>query len=1055
MKQKLFIKKDTVHFTYWFSKSSDSKTNLKFSSLVLILFIGIHLGYSQDDDYYSSTDLYSPTQVINPSMKNPDIAAFEKVNFIPVSNYTGRANITIPIYEIVAGKMSVPITLSYNSSGVKVSDIPSSVGSNWSLNAGGVLSRSTRGMDDFSGGRTITLSNFNKYRTDRGWLSFYREGPLIGKNKYSLGKFDDYHPDLFMANAPGLSVKYYHTKSRVSDNQVVGGYPILFGDSKGIIVKETFGFSDATPWYSYNNPTPITPTNILGLTNATITNINGIKYTFSAPSFSFNSNMGSGRVKFESLQLSSMYDPSTDQPIQFHYQEYGTPQFDVHQSGLVYYKEGENVPSSQSKFTQHLSRRRLKRISWMGGAVKFDYNHQRTDGGDDYALSSITVYDREGNMIKKMKLQYSNFQSSIQSHRPQSRRLRLDKVYQVDAQGNTLPGYKLFYNTSMEMPPRDSYAHDYLGYNNGSYNPSLNKPIPKLYFLKRSTLFPPPLDDNGMITNVKSRVITPFFNSSGSVGLGGNYSLEADLEHAKTYSLTKMIYPTGGITEYEYELNEFYNQGATRKGGGLRIKSQKLIDEYGNEQIMDYIYYEGRINNFPSFAKITTNDCEGSGPQYGNCANVTFENGKVKGIGITTYRTPNSQVELTQGAFVGYTAVTVKNRINNGYTLYRYYTPKDYKNIPSTKKEFRGNGNLLYTLGAGELFADQDVYRGKLRFEIVYDKDHRPITEKRYEYKSKKFDDISLNFYNQSNPKCLRLDRSCDGFEEELKIPIERNLLSKVVTKEYSPSYKNTDPRENPIEEITEVFKTETLYHYDKDYPLLVREIRSLFEQCDENDQSCLPIESSKVEKKIQYAFASSLPFVNELKNQNRLNESMKIWVKENGKIRLQEESHFKKYHTQLINLEKINFFGNGTESSFSDVVTQRTVMGKIEEYQHKNGSFTTNLYAYTGNNLIAVISNARLEEVKNILSTNDISFSELYLTYNTTEIERATTVLREKLPKALVTSYLHKPLVGVTSITDPRGRKQSFYYDSFNRLKMIKDHNGNIVSNNEYHYKN
>lgn len=1048
MKQKICILQDVLPFKNWHCKTS--KQNKKLILLFCVFIFAKQIGYSQGDDDYSSTDLYSPTQVLNPSIKNPDAAAFEKVNFIPVSNYTGRANISIPIYAIVAGKMSVPITLSYNSSGVKVSDIPSSVGSNWALNAGGVLSRSIKGLDDFSRGRTFNY-NYKKYKRDRGWLSLLDKKPLTGaKNKYRLGDMDDFHPDLFTASAPGLSVRYYHTKtSRSLDNEhIFGGEPILFGDSKGVIIKETFGLSTATPWYNYTTSTlePTTPTDILGITKATITNISGIRYTFDAPSFSFNSNLRTGRVNFESLQLTSMYDPSTNQSIQFHYQEYGIRQFDIHPSGLVYYREGANIPARDVRVSQHLSRRRLEKISWNGGSVKFEYNHQRTDvGGNDFALSSIIIYDSKNKIVKKVNLEYSNFQSSIQSDKSQSRRLRLDKVYEVDPQGRALPGHQFFYDTNREMPPRNSYAHDYLGYNNGSYDQAITKPDPKLYFVKPYTPSPP-LHDSDIITSVRQQPVIPFYDA-GSVSLGGNYSLEANLEYAKTYSLNKIIYPTGGIAEYEYELNEFFYRGKKRKGGGLRVKSQKLIDEYGKEQILDYTYFGGSINNFPSFGKISMfSDC--STPLGPYCANITYENGVVKGIGITKYRIPNSQVELTQGAFVGYHSATVRNRIDNGYTFYSYHTSNDYKNIPSTKKEFKGNGILSYTLGAGELSADQDIYRGKLISEAVYDKDDRLITQKKYEYESKKFDYVTLNYFNQANPRCLGLDKSCDGFKEELKIPIERNLLSKVISNDYSSFYTNTDPRDNPILEKTEVFKTQTSYQYHEKYPLVVSQSQSRFGQCNENIESCIS------QKRIQYPFSSSLPLSTDLIKQNRLSESMSILIEENGKRKVKEEIYFKKYG-KLINLEKVNYFGNNIKSSFSDIITKRTITGKIQEYQHKNGSFTTYLYGYDGSYVVAEISNAKLEEVETILADNSFSLNELYLAYGSLKIEKITNLLRKELPEAHVVSYIHKPLVGITSVTDSRGRKQTFHYDSFNRLQMAKDHEGNIISENQYHYKN
>lgn len=48
------------------------------------------------------------------------------------------------------------------------------------------------------------------------------------------------------------------------------------------------------------------------------------------------------------------------------------------------------------------------------------------------------------------------------------------------------------------------------------------------------------------------------------------------------------------------------------------------------------------------------------------------------------------------------------------------------------------------------------------------------------------------------------------------------------------------------------------------------------------------------------------------------------------------------------------------------------------------------------------------------------------------------------------VTTYTYDPLIGVTSITDPRGETIYYEYDEFNRLEFVKDADGNILSKNQ-----
>lgn len=83
-----------------------------------------------------------------PTFPSANAASLGKYGDIPVSYHTGTPEISIPIYTVKQGSLSLPISLSYHSSGIRVSEVASWVGLGWSLNAGGVVTRTIHGGPD-------------------------------------------------------------------------------------------------------------------------------------------------------------------------------------------------------------------------------------------------------------------------------------------------------------------------------------------------------------------------------------------------------------------------------------------------------------------------------------------------------------------------------------------------------------------------------------------------------------------------------------------------------------------------------------------------------------------------------------------------------------------------------------------------------------------------------------------------------------------------------------------------------------------------------------------
>ncbi|MCI5057663.1 MAG: hypothetical protein MRY83_16230, partial [Flavobacteriales bacterium] len=92
----------------------------------------------------------------------PNAASLGLYGDIPVSFHTGVPNISVPIFNVQDGALELPISISYHSSGVKVESVASWVGLGWSLNAGGVISRTIHGIKD-EGGISPEFQNTEGY----------------------------------------------------------------------------------------------------------------------------------------------------------------------------------------------------------------------------------------------------------------------------------------------------------------------------------------------------------------------------------------------------------------------------------------------------------------------------------------------------------------------------------------------------------------------------------------------------------------------------------------------------------------------------------------------------------------------------------------------------------------------------------------------------------------------------------------------------------------------------------------------------------------------------
>jgi len=82
------------------------------------------------------------------NVPSPDVATLGTYGTIPVSLFTGTPNITIPLHELKVGNFTFPITASYHIGSVKANAQPGIIGLGWSLNTDGYITRTVRGVYD-------------------------------------------------------------------------------------------------------------------------------------------------------------------------------------------------------------------------------------------------------------------------------------------------------------------------------------------------------------------------------------------------------------------------------------------------------------------------------------------------------------------------------------------------------------------------------------------------------------------------------------------------------------------------------------------------------------------------------------------------------------------------------------------------------------------------------------------------------------------------------------------------------------------------------------------
>ncbi|NLU92202.1 hypothetical protein [Chitinophaga sp. Ak27] len=432
-----------------------------------------------------------PPRPIPPS---PDVASLFKFSEVPVNNYTGLPQVDVPVYDLKLKDITIPVRLQYHTGGVKVDEVASSVGMNWSLTAGGSINVMIRGKSDLMGGYPLNSPITPEVYAGHG---IYDLNAPEGGVSYRWGieavnGTTDPEPDMFNFSAPEISGKFF------------------FG-LKGEI-----------------HTSPVMPLKIEPTTQGLkIVNSKGVIYLFGPQEMSYSTSSGSENINYYLFKIITPSKDTVDfnyEPVNYAYKNYFGESRVKFLSGYhsvdLMAQAGDMVNSRVMYDSIKVIGWRIKSINCTNGVnVNFNYAiAARKDLPGTNSLADISVFYKT-NFIKKVVLQ-QEYRGNISS--PDKCRLWLSQLYEEGAGGLKAAPYVFTYNSKV-LPDRLNNGQDHWGYYNGRGS---NSRLPK--------------NDEYWPGDARAADRRPD-TSVSNAGL-----------------LTRIQYPTGGTTEFTYEPNDIW-----------------------------------------------------------------------------------------------------------------------------------------------------------------------------------------------------------------------------------------------------------------------------------------------------------------------------------------------------------------------------------------------------------------------------------------------------------------------------------------------------------------
>lgn len=456
----------------------------------------------------------SAPKVIPPA---PESAALFRFLDFPVSSATGVPEISIPLYTVTSGSITVPVSISYYAGGRQVFDETGPVGLGWTLMAGGRISRTIHNKpdDQTSIPNLRTAASINQHT----YTDFYYLSDLYN----SVTNDTEY--DIYSYTCGGISGKFIidPATSRIVQMPLTSAkipyssFPTTIFDDKG--TEYDFMQNETTTKVS---PYPVTSK----LLTAIISADKKDRVDFVYQSFPYSD--------WHYTDAFSITDDDSRGVSPNH--------FDV-----GYYDGSSN---SSSYYVQ-----RLKEIVFKDGKVKFNL------AASSDQVDNIQIINNSGQVLRTIQLGMSHLDNV--SYVSGNEKKKLDYLYFMDSNLQAVDKYAFEYQPSSDF---NAKSRDFWGYRNSS----------------AGTYIVPHYDNIPVTQNdgISTSYTYPGTDRSGNIQTSG--------------VIKKIIYPTGGATEFTFERNFITNiSGDYVYASGLRVQKIVSTDNNGKVTTKSFKYGAG------------------------------------------------------------------------------------------------------------------------------------------------------------------------------------------------------------------------------------------------------------------------------------------------------------------------------------------------------------------------------------------------------------------------------------------------------------------------------